>query len=97
MDAFWSITVYDADRFLYANELGRYVLGSRQLAGMARDRDGGITIDVAHARPAEDRVTDWLPCPAGPFVLTFRTYLPGAPIRDGSWTASLPVPHPVGA
>ena len=52
VDAFWSITVYDADRFLYANELGRYVLGSRQLGAMARDPDGGVTIDVAHARPA---------------------------------------------
>jgi hypothetical protein len=97
VDAFWSITVYDADRFLYANELDRSVLGSRQLATMARDPDGGVTIEVAHARPAEDRLANWLPCPAGPFVLTFRTYLPGEAIRDGAWTAPPLAPHQVHA
>jgi hypothetical protein len=90
--AFWSITLYDAGH-LYPNDLGRHVLGSRQLAAMARDPDGGVTIDVRHDAPAPERTANWLPCPAGPFGLTFRTYLPGEAIRDGSWTAPPVVPH----
>ena len=52
-----------------------------------------MTIDVRHDRPGEDRVANWLPCPAGAFGLTFRTYLPRAAIRDGSWTAPPVVPE----
>lgn len=83
--AFWSITVYDADRLLYANDLNRYVLGSRQFADIAVDADGTRTIRIQHDRPAE--ISGWLPCPSGPFSLAFRTYLPGDAIRDGKWTA----------
>lgn len=93
VDAFWSITLYDAEKHLYANEVGCYVLGSRQLRDMRCDADGGLTIDVRHDRPDEDRVANWLPCPAGPFGLTFRTYLPRAAIRDGSWEAPPVVPE----
>ena len=34
VDAFWSITVYDADKHLYANEVDRYVISSRHIARM---------------------------------------------------------------
>jgi hypothetical protein len=87
VDAFWSITLYDDAGHLYTNPLDRYVLGSRQLGGMVRDGDGSLTIRVQHAQPPEVLVANWLPCPAGPFGLTFRTYLPGPAVRDGSWTA----------
>jgi hypothetical protein len=85
--AFWSITVYDAAGHLYANPLHRYVLGSRQIPAMVRDTDGALTILVQHEPPSPEQSPNWLPCPAGPFRLTFRTYLPGPAIRDGSWTA----------
>jgi len=85
--AFWSITVYDATGHLYANDLHRYVLGSRQVPAMTRDADGGLTIHISHLPPGSDRQSNWLPCPAGPFGLTFRTYLPDSAIRDGEWTA----------
>jgi hypothetical protein len=85
--AFWSITVYDADQYLYPNPLHRYVLGSRQVPGMRRDPDGGITLVVAHDDPGPDLQSTWMPVPAARFGLTFRTYLPQAPIRDGRWTA----------
>jgi hypothetical protein len=84
--AFWSITVYDHAQHLYRNELDRYVISSRHVEHMKRD-DGALTIRVQHHRPIEDEVANWLPCPAGPFGLTFRTYLPGPAIRSGTWTA----------
>ena len=92
VDAFWSITVYDADKLLYANEIDRYVIGSRDLERMQTDPNGALTIDVQHERPAAPRTANWLPCPAGDFTLTFRTYLPRTPIRTGEWTAPPVVP-----
>jgi hypothetical protein len=98
--AFWSITVYDADGHLCANRLNRYVLGSRQLTGMPRADDGSLTLHVQHGDVPAGLEPTWLPCPAGPFGLTFRTYLPGEAIRSGEWTAP-PVlrrsPEPPGA
>lgn len=85
--AFWSITLYTAEQFLYANPVGRHVIGSRQLESLVRDADGGITIDVRHDPPAPGREPNWLPCPDGPFGLAFRTYVPGPEIRSGAWTA----------
>jgi hypothetical protein len=85
--AFWSITLYDGDRFLYANPIDRYLVGSRMLPTMVRDPDGGITVLIQHERPAPECEANWLPAPPGPFSLAFRTYLPGPEIRDGRWTA----------
>ena len=93
VDAFWSITVYDADKHLYANEVDRYVISSRHIARMQPDPDGGVTIDLQHEPPAPERIANWLPCPSGPFGLTFRTYLPGEAIRSGAWSAPPVEPH----
>ena len=87
VDAFWSITVYTQQRLLYANPLQRYVINSPMLPTLQRDPDGGLTIDVQHDSPGAGRESNWLPCPAGPFVLTLRTYLPQEAIRSGRWTA----------
>lgn len=78
--AFWSVTVYTQEKLLYANKLNRYAFTSRDVHGQ-----DPLTIQVQH-EPPEDNST-WLPCPDGRFGLTFRTYLPEAPIRDGAWTA----------
>ena len=86
VDAFWSITVYDGDRFLYANPIGRYRVSSHDLRGIPEDADGGWTVWVQH-EPHNEATGVWLPCPPGPFTLTFRTYLPGEEIRSGAWTA----------
>ncbi len=85
--AFWSITAYTADRFVYANALNRAKISSLALPELARDADGGITLYVQHQSPGADKESNWLPVPATPFGLTFRTYLPGEAIRQGRWQA----------
>jgi hypothetical protein len=92
VDAFWSITLYDADRFLYPNALNRYLLGSRDLPQMHRAEDGTLTLVLQHAAPQESLLTNWLPCPAGLFHLAFRTYQPGEAIRTGAWEAPPVIP-----
>jgi hypothetical protein len=85
--AFWSITAYTQERLLHANPLKRHVINTPMLPSLLRDADGGITLHVQHASPGPDREANWLPVPATPFGLTFRTYLPGEAVRDGRWRA----------
>ena len=87
VQAFWSITVYDADMLLYANRLHRYVINSPMLDRLVKDADGGFTICVQHESPGADKESNWLPVPTGKFTLTFRTYQPGPAILDGSYHA----------
>lgn len=82
--AFWSLTLYDKDLFLYPNALDRYALGDRS-PGLRRDADGGLTIYVQHTRPPAGRVANWLPAPATPFTLTLRLYEPSPRALSGRW------------
>lgn len=89
-DAFWSVTLYDADRFLYRNALKRHAIGDRT-RGLARDADGGLTLHFSHRPPSD--TANWLPTPAGRFYLILRLYHPREDVR--SWKA--PALHQVEA
>lgn len=80
VDAFWSITMYDADRFLVPNPLQRYSIGDRT-SGLQPDPDGGLTLLLGHAQP--DDIRNWLPAPAGAFYVILRMYCPREEVR--SW------------
>ena len=79
VDAFWSVTLYDADRFLYANPTGRYSIGDRT-PGLTLDPDGGLTLRIGHTAPADS--ANWLPAPAGSFYLILRMYCPQPEVRN---------------
>lgn len=81
VDAFWSVTLYDADRFLYANSISRYSLGDRT-RGLRYDPDGGLSLSICHERPAD--ASNWLPAPEGSFYLILRMYQPRPEAR--TWT-----------
>lgn len=83
--AFWSLTMYKADNFLYANEIDRYAVGDRE-RGLRRNADGSLTIWVQHTRPSTAKArANWLPAPAGSFHLIMRMYLPKRSALDGSY------------
>lgn len=83
VDGFWSVTLYDADRFLYRNSACRYALGDRT-RGLTFDADGGLTLHIAHLPPTDSAAkANWLPAPAGSFYLVLRLYVPRADVR--SW------------
>ena len=79
VDAFWSITLYAADRFLHPNALRRFSIGDRT-PGLVRDPDGGLTLRIGHATPADTR--NWLPAPADRFYLILRMYVPREDARN---------------
>lgn len=82
-DAFWSVTLYDADRFLYPNAAHRHSIGDRT-PGLQFGADGSLQIDFSHAPPA--RTSNWLPTPAGRFYLMLRLYHP----REGARSWRIP-------
>lgn len=83
VDAFWSITMYDArDYMLVDNPIDRYAIGDRT-PGLQRDADGGLTLQVQHAPP--DDPANWLPAPAGAFYLCLRAYMPREQMLDGRY------------
>lgn len=87
VNAFWSVTMYDGKRkTLVENPLNRYLINSPMLPGLARDKDGGLTIYVQHDSPGKGMESNWLPSPAGPFFAVMRLYLPKAEALDGTWT-----------
>lgn len=82
-NAFWSLTLYRSPEILlYANELNRYSIGDRT-DGLRYGDDGSLTIHIQNTAPAPD--ANWLPAPAGPFLLALRNYLPDAAVYTGGW------------
>src|SRR5690349_12752760 len=47
VDAFWSVTMYDAEGYQVANELGRFAIGDRDT--LAFNADGSLDLYVQHA------------------------------------------------
>jgi hypothetical protein len=84
VDAFWSVSMYGADRYFADNPIGRYAIGDRT-RGLTMEPDGGLVIPVGHARPAS-RVSNWLPAPAGSFYLILRFYHPHEAVLTGRYT-----------
>lgn len=82
-DAFWSLTMTDAQKRLVANPAGRYAVGDR--SGLVPNADGSLDIYIKVASPAGHE-PNWLPAPAGGFMLWLRVYQPGAAILDGAYT-----------
>ena len=85
VDAFWSLTVYNAgDKLLVDNPIGRYKVGT-DTQGLMTAADGSITIKLAHAAPEGDAAKNWLPTPAGPFYLVLRLYQPRPDVLTGTY------------
>jgi hypothetical protein len=83
--AFWSLTVYDSDNFLYANSLNRYAIGNRT-SGLVYGRNGSLTLYIQHAEPASGAArANWLPAPGGAFHMILRLYQPSAAALNGAW------------
>jgi hypothetical protein len=83
-DAFWSLTMYGADRYLVPNPIDRYAIGDRT-KGLRRGRDGSLTIYVQRGRPSGAAVANWLPAPRGRFGLALRLYEPRPSVLSGRW------------
>ncbi len=83
---FWSLTMYDADYFFVKNPINRYSVSARQ--NLKSNPDGSTDLYIQKDSPGKDKESNWLPAPAGDFVLMMRLYWPSEKkpsIIDGSW------------
>jgi hypothetical protein len=87
VNAFWSVTMYNADSFFVDNPINRYAISS-WMPLKRNNKDGSIDLFIQHESPGKGREANWLPAPADAFNLTMRMYWPKdkAPsILDGTW------------
>ncbi len=83
VDAFWSVTMYDADGFQAANPINRFAIGDRD--DLTFNADGSLDLYIQHDRPGREHESNWLPAPRGPLGVTMRLYAPTSPALDGRW------------
>ena len=83
VNAFWSLTMYDAESFLAANPIHRY-----NIAGwmpLKYNPDGSLDVYIQHDSPGKQKESNWLPAPEGTFNVTLRMYWPKEAVLNGSW------------
>lgn len=80
VDAFWSISVYNAEGYFEPNPAGRYTINS---ITAAREADGSVVVRFVDD-PATS-IPNAIPVPEG-WNLLVRLYRPRAAYFDGSWT-----------
>ena len=85
--AFWSITMYDGDRFLVDNELDRYLINSSMVSQLKPNETGELVIYLQRESPGPDLEGNWLPAPDGEMGVVMRIYLPKAEAINGVWKA----------
>lgn len=82
-DAFWSLTMGDAQNRFVANPINRYSVSDR--TGLVPNADGSVDIYLQNTAPLGHE-SNWLPAPSGKFILWLRVYMPGAAILNGEYT-----------
>jgi len=80
---FWSLTLYNAAFYFSPNPLNRYTLSTRN--ALKYNPDGSLDLYIQNQSPGKLKETNWLPAPAGPFILMLRLYWPDSRVLEGSW------------
>ncbi|OAV76228.1 hypothetical protein Barb7_00117 [Bacteroidales bacterium Barb7] len=90
-EAFWSLTIYDKDRYLSENPIKRYAIGDRD--SLKYNADGSLDIYLTHQAPSKDKLANWLPVPNDIFSSNLRIFSPTPEfVKDQStWQNPLPV------
>ncbi|MER8041671.1 DUF1254 domain-containing protein [Streptomyces sp. NPDC094032] len=86
VDAFWSLTAYDADGYLIDNAAQIYSIGHRSTPAPAPGSQDIVLLIQTDAPDSPLSATNWLPIPAdGAFSLTMRLYAPQDSAVSGTW------------
>jgi len=84
-EAFWSLTMYDADGFPVANPINRFAIGDRD--ELTFNADGSLDLYIQHVSPGAEKESNWLPAPEkGVLGITMRLYAPRPAALYGKWT-----------
>ncbi len=83
VNAFWSITLYDADGFPVANVLNRFAVSSWM--PFQYNVDGSLDLYFQSDSPGKHKEMNWLPSPKGPFNVMMRLFAPQTDALTGKW------------
>jgi hypothetical protein len=84
VDAFWSLTMYDAEGFQVANPINRFAIGDRD--PLSFNGDGSLDLYIQNENPGSNKESNWLPAPkSGQLGLTLRLYAPRPQVANGGW------------
>jgi hypothetical protein len=83
VNAFWSITLYDAEGFQVGNVQNRFTLSSWM--ALKCNADESLDLHFQNESPGKDKEANWLPAPKAPFNLTMRLYAPQPDALTGKW------------
>jgi hypothetical protein len=84
VNAFWSLTMYDAEGFQVPNTINRFAIGDRD--PLKYNSDGSLDLYIQNESPSPDKESNWLPAPkSGNLGLTLRLYAPLARVAEGRW------------
>ena len=83
VNAFWSVTLYDAEGYQVPSSLNRFAVSSWM--PFKYDPDGSLDLYFQNESPGADKEANWLPAPKGPFNLTMRLYAPKTDALTGKW------------
>jgi hypothetical protein len=93
VNGFWSLTMYTPDYFFYQNPLNKYTVSARN--SLATNADGSTDLYISHVAPKGVPSSNWLPAPAGAYILMMRLYdskTTPPTILDGSWAPPAALP-----
>lgn len=85
-NAFWSLTMYNAESFFVENPLNRYNIAAWM--PLKYNKDGSLDVYIQRESPGKDKQANWLPAAEGPFSVTMRIYWPKPEALDGTWKPS---------
>lgn len=81
-----SLTMYDENDFVVENPINRQSISARQ--NLKPNPDGSVDLSIQKDNPGPHKENNWLPAPAGKFVLMLREYWPNEKppsIINGTW------------
>jgi DNA sulfur modification protein DndE len=90
-NGFWSVTLYNLPQEnLYDNSINRNALGIPpvQNHSVCLNDDKSLTLYIQHDPPADPSsiaYCNWIPTPAGEYMLFLRMYWPDQVVLDGKW------------
>jgi hypothetical protein len=79
-NAFWSITMYNAQSFFVANPINRYNIAAWM--PLKYNADGSLDVYIQRDSPGKDKESNWLPAAEAEFSLTMRIYWPKESMLD---------------
>jgi hypothetical protein len=83
VNAFWSVTLYDAEGYQVPNTINRFAVSSWM--PFKYNPDGSLDLYFQNESPGSDKEANWLPAPKGAFNLLMRLYAPKSEILIGEW------------